>query len=216
MKNMKHKIWPVLSKSVVTATLAAGVLAIANFESIWQEYHSKELQEHNRFVAAGKEKPKHVKLDVTSATKTNYKPLQSALSQSLEDDELQDSNPFAHLSTLEPLQKIMLKGVAHFHRETFRSPEYNEESGYDMLSYDVEHTDGTKSGILAYIEKVEGSTAGARNVFVTFMVADGSKSNLFFFRSGELIEQSQLSSQEVQTMVAHRLSQGIPFLSVSR
>ncbi|MGZ3721437.1 MAG: hypothetical protein ACXVA9_00820 [Bdellovibrionales bacterium] len=222
---MKHKIWPLLRKGAVTVSVSAGCLAIANVETIWQEYHSRDHQETNRFVGtqAGSGKGKSpVKLAIPSEGQVAYKPLQSALSQSLEEDELQDGNPFAHLSTLEPLQKIMQKGVAHFHRETFRSPEYHEESGYDLLSYEIEHTDGSKSGVIAYLEKPEAETSTAvggpdgKVVFVVFMVANGPNSSLSFYRGGDLVEQSELSTSEVQTLVSHRLSQGIPFLSVSR
>ncbi len=221
---MKHKIWSHLRKGAVTISVSAGCLAIANVETIWQVHQSQDHQEQNRFLASrssgGKKSP--VKLAIPANEKVAYKPLQSALSRSLEEDELHDENPFAHLSTLEPLQKIMQKGVAHFHRETFRSPDYHEESGYDLLSYEIEHTDGSKSGVMAYLEKPEAGTSTAigapdtRMVFVVFMVANGASSNLSFYRSGELIQQSELSTSEVQTFIAHRLSEGIPFLSVSR
>lgn len=217
--NVKHKIWPAIRKVGATVSISAGLLAVANVETIWQEYHRIDHQEKNRFLTKSEDKPKpraHVKEASGDEKKVNYKPLQSALSQSLEEDEILDANPFAHLSTLEPLQKIMQKGVAHFKRETFRSADFHDESGYDMLSYDIEHNDGSKSGVIAYLEKAEGSGANTSSVFVVFMVGDGTNSALSFFRGGQLLEQSQLSTAEVQTLVAHKLSQGIPFLSVSR
>jgi hypothetical protein len=126
------------------------------------------------------------------------------------------------LSTLDPLQKVMQKGVADFHRETFRSPDYEEESGYDLLSYAIENKDGSKSTIMAYTEKFEGKRA----VYVVFMIGNGNGNSngnsngdgaaYSFFRGGELIEQTDLTSAEADKLIAQRISQGIPFLSVSR
>jgi hypothetical protein len=222
---MKHKIWPAIKKGAVTISLAAGVLSIANVENIWQEYQSQEHLEQNRFLAAAKDpsrkaKP-HAKLPINDE-RAAVKPLQSELSRSFEDDEILDANPFAHLSTLEPLQKIMQKGVAHFQRETLRSSDYQEESGYDILSYEIEHSDGTKSEVMAYLEKKDPNEVrniGApdtRTVFVVVMVANGPTSDISFFRGGELIQQSALSTSEAQALVSNRLSEGVPFLSVSR
>jgi len=196
--------------------LSAGVLAIANSETIWQEYHRGDLQESHELINASNNRwrPKAGRegVDMESAT---YKPLQSALSRSLEQDELHEQNPFAHLSNLDPLQEVMRKGVSRFHRETFRSPTFKEESGYDMISYDVEHIDGSRSSILAYLESPDAQ-ASERIPFVVFMVSAGSGSTYSFYRGNTLVEQSALTSSEAQAFVAHRLSEGIPFLSVAR
>lgn len=220
---MKHKVWERTRKIVASLCLSAGVLAIANIETIWREYHSQDHPETGDFLTANLRSKKRAKLPLEGARPENFKPLQSALSQSLEQDELKDENPFAHLSSLDPLQQIMQKGVAKFHRETFRSPDYQDESGYDLVSYEIEHTDGSKSFVLAYLEKPELSAwrnIGApdpRLTFVMFMVAgaDGN-SSYSFFKSGDLIEQSKLTNAEAETLVGSRISEGVPFLSVSR
>jgi len=212
---VKHKIWETIQKGLVGICLFAGTLAIVNMETIWQEYHRDEHTEINRFLIRRDQK---IPSSFSSAQRTKekedgtFKPLQSGLSQSLEDDELLDENPFAHLSTLDPLQKLTQKGVAKFHRETFRSPDYREESGYDLLSYAVEHTDGSKSTIMAYTEKFDGKRA----VYVVFLIGNADGSSYSYFRNGELLEQSDLTPGEANKLIAQRISQGIPFLSVSQ
>ncbi len=204
--------------------LSAGVLAIANVETIWQEYHRGALQESHELINAHNKGwlPKG-KTELATRGTTIYKPLQSALSRSLEQDELHEQNPFSHLSSLEPLQEIMKKGVAKFQRETFRSPAYQEESGYDMISYEIEHPDGSRSSILAYLERADQAgpkrDIGApdeRIPFVVFMVASEKGSTYSYYRGDALVEQSGLTTTEAQAFVAQRLSSGVPFLSVSR
>jgi hypothetical protein len=200
-------------------TLSAGILAIANVETIWQEYHHSDYQE-TRTVLKNQRKVSH--LTLSAATTADFKPLQSNLSRSLEQDELKDENPFTHLSTLDPLQQIMFRGVAHFKRETFRSPDYQEESGYDLVAYEIEHTDGSKSSILAYLEKLDSTEARGvgmpdeRVPFVVFVVANGESVSSSIFRGGALINQTDISPGEAEAMISHRLSLGVPFLSVSR
>lgn len=218
---MIHKVWLKIQKFVASLAVSVGVLAIANVEMFWQNYRAAEYLESNKVLHAGRVNRKRVDLALQS-TSENYKPLQSALSQSLEQDEIKDENPFAHLSSMDPLRLVMKKGVAKFHRETFRSPGYQEESGYDLLSYEIEHTDGSQSTILAYLEKSESSlwrNVGApdlRTVHVVFYIGGVGKSLYSFYKSGDLVEQAELTNAEAQTQVAQRLSQGVPFLSVSR
>jgi hypothetical protein len=207
-----------LQKIVGSIFVSAAVLAIANVETIWQGYHRDELREEAQTLAPKQIVP-HIKL---KAAVHGVKPLQSELSQTLEGDELKDANPYAELSTMDPLQQIMRRGVASYRRETYRSPDYQDEGGYDLVSYKIEHSDGSRSSILAYLEHPDGHQA--RNVgapdqripFVIFMVSNGETSRYYFFRSGQLIEQSDLTQDEAQSLVSHRIGQGVPFFAVSR
>ena len=191
---------------------------------IWQGYYLKEHQEISEWSEV-KNKPFKAKKNPAKLSLNqgeNFKPLQSALSQSFEQDELNDMNPFTHLSSLEPLHQIMVKGVSRFRRATLRSPDYQDEGGYDLLSYEVEHNDGAKSSILAYLEKPDPTmwrNVGApdqRIPFVIFMVSEGDHARYFFFRNGDLIEQSEMSASDAQALIARRMSLGIPLLSVAR
>lgn len=208
-ENFRLKVRKVMGALCVSA----GVLAIANIETIWQEYHHDQYQEAQQFPTAQKDR-KLVVSPPEVAKLPNFKPLQSELSRSLEQDELGDESPFAHLSTLDPLQHVMRKGVEKFRRDTFRSSGYKQETGYDVVSYEVHHTDGSKSTILAYLESPQA--AENRVPFVIFMVSNGQVASYSFFRSGNLIEQSDLTPTEASTLVSNRLSSAVPFLSVSR
>ncbi len=199
-----------------------------------QEYHEGGQQEHHELVRGRDSTWTTAKNKVHDEARESgdFKPLQSALSRSLEQDELLEQNPFAHLSNLDPIQEIMRKGVMTFHREVFRSPNYKSESGYDIISYVVEHTDSTQSTILAYLESdsahLESDSAHLESdstqtgeqekvPFVVFMVSNAAKGSTYsFYRGGALVEQSQLTTGEASAFVAQRLKNGIPFLSVAR
>ena len=150
---MSSKILARAQKIFGSLCISAGVLAIANVETIWQEYHRGSFQESHELINAhGNRWLPNKPGIVAAAPGTTFKPLQSALSRSMEQDELHEQNPFAHLSSLEPLQEIMKKGVAKFQRETFRSPSYQEESGYDMISYEIVHADVALTRFVGVLE----------------------------------------------------------------
>lgn len=224
---MTSGIFGKIRRVVGTICVSAGVLAIANVETIWQEYHRTDPNEHHESVSLKKTKRWTLAQKVAlgpaiDASSPNFKPLQSALSRSLEQDELGDENPFSHLANLDPLHEIIGKGVTKFRRETFRSPQYQGENGYDLVSYEVQHSDGSQSSILAYLERANATTwhnVGApddRITSVVFMVANGIGATYSSYRAGALTEQSTLTSTEAQTLISQRLVSGIPFLSVSR
>jgi len=217
-KISKRLIKERLSKVVMSIALSAGVLAIANMEIIWQGYKGGDKREDHAVLQASTRK---ATLPLADHSQT-FKPVQSALNESLEQDELREENPYAHLSTLDPLKQIIQKGVAKFHRETYRSPDYQEESGYDLISYEIEHTDGTHSTILAYLEKTDPKlwhnvgVSDSRVPYVMFFISHGDKTIFASFRAGDLIEQAELSPADSKAQIAKRISQGVPFLSVSR
>jgi hypothetical protein len=143
--------------------------------------------------------------------------------ESLSQDELKEENPFDTLSSSDPLNKILDKGVLSFRREAFRSPHYQEESGYDLLSYEITHPDKSISTIVAYLENPGGpgqvraiGEPDERAPFVMFMVSEGLHATQYFFRKGTLIEHSDLKPSEARAIVSRRLNTGVPFISVSR
>ncbi len=220
---MKSKWALRIQRFIGSLCISAAVLAIANVEAVWQEYrHSDAVENLQQTSKDGKMAKKKTTLALDENIPAGFKPLQSALSRSFEQDELMDQNPFAHLSSSDPLQQIMTKGVTKFHREVYRSPEYQGESGYDLVSYEIEHTDGSKSTVLAYLDRADPNmwrNVGApdeRIPFIIFMVSSGEGATYSFFRAGHLVEQSALTSTQARDIVAQRLSLGIPFLSVSR
>jgi hypothetical protein len=203
--------------------LSFAILAIANVETIWNEYRHTDPQDAGLLMKSVSGKKAAVKMALAPASRPGtFKPLQSELSQSLEQDEFIDGNPFAHLATLDPLHQIMSRGVSRFHRETYRSPDYHDESGYDMVHYEIEHPDGRNSVVLAYLDR---GIAGVHEIgapdqgvpVVIFLVAmDGEEVSYAVFRASQAVEQTKLPTAKAQELVAQRLSEGVPFLSVSR
>lgn len=203
--------------------VSAAVLAIANVETIWQEYHRAEIQESGRDLRyVARWRPQKAKVSNLKLPEDVRNPQQTQFNQSLKQDELNDENPFDHLGNLDPLKRIIALGIVKFRRETFRSPDYQQESGYDLLSYSVSQADGSHSTILAYLDRPELNTwhnVGAPDVripFVAIVIGGGEQSSYNLYRNGELIEQSLLPGIEAEAIVSHKLSQGVPFMSVSR
>lgn len=208
--------------------LSFAILAIANVETIWDEYHHGDML-NTHLIATVKTrmlpyKSSGPKEAGASAEHSRHvlRPLQSELSQALEDDEIKEENPYAGLASLDALHQIMKAGVTKFRRETYRSPGYQDESGYDMVHYEIEHPDGRTSVILAFVDRTE--VIGPHDIgtpdrgvpIVIFMTSKGDAMAYSMFQSGKLIEQSELPTAKAQQLIANRLAEGVPFLSVSR
>jgi hypothetical protein len=75
---------------------------------------------------------------------------------------------------------------------------------------------------MAYLERsslVAQKAVGVpdeRIPFVVVVLRDGERVNYSYYRSGDLIENTELPLSEAESLLAQRLSQGIPFLSVAR
>lgn len=217
-------------KVCVSLLLSSAVLAIANVDTLWQErlhqadtfqvaQPSKQavgLKLKSRLPAASQEVIKEQGAELSSADK---------LSAAMTQDEIAAENPFANLSTLDPLNSIYSKGILNFQRQAFRSSEYREEFGYDLLEYDIEHKDHSHSIVLAYVEKplVDKLTNDSQNPQVSgrvpvviMMESANGLAKQAVFRSNLLINQSELPLIEAQALVNDKLSSGIPFFSVAR
>lgn len=208
-----------LRQIFATVSLSAGVLATMNTELLWQDFQAPARNEVGAVAklvdGAASSARAHDDGGLTAA--------QVSFQDSLAQDEMKDENPFLSLSSNDPLNKILDKGVLSFRREAFRSPNYREESGYDLLSYEITHPDKTVSTILAYLEN-PGAANGEpqalggeeRATFVMFMVSAGPQTAQYFFRKNTLIERSDLTPAEARAIVSRRLNTGVPFISVSR
>lgn len=200
-----------LKKILVSICMSVGMLAIANVETIWQEYHHDELREDlsaRKSLTIRSRPARRVPLNLKPAgahVKTGSQ--QDLFTESLERDEMGDQNPFANLKNLAALQQILAKGVTSFTREAYRSPNYQGESGYDLLSYVIQQADGGRSTILVYMEGVP---------YVTFAVGTSSKSDVSTYRAGLLQESLELSTADAESHFARRLNVAVPFLSVAR
>lgn len=216
-----------LQKILGSISLSAAVLSIASVDSFWMDLIKGLRQKPQELIqtASATWRPMHtaaVGVAKNAGSRPEFKPLQSELSRSLEQDELLEHSPFAALSNLDSLQSVLKLGVVKFHRETFRSSAFQGESGYDIVSYEIEHKDGHRSSILAYLDKADPSdirdvgSSDARVPFVVFMVSNGSGRSYIFYRSGVLVDQHEMNAQDADDYVAQRLRNSIPFLSVAR
>lgn len=68
-------------------------------------------------------------------------------------DRFQTENPYHNLTNVYPVALILSKGVAKWNRHVFRSSDFNQEYGYDVVKYEITHDDTSTSYILAYREK---------------------------------------------------------------
>lgn len=197
-------------KVVVSLSLSAGVLSIANIDTIWEE----RAHRHDYEVVRQTTRQRlHASLS-KGATTPVADPTLERLRGHLAQDEIGTRNPFADLSTIEPLTLVLAKGVKGFGRQAYRSPQYKEETGYDLVSYEIQHADQTVSRVLAYLETpLEG---GEPVPVVLVMRAGGEGARQSLYRSGQLIEETDVTLLQAQNRVHQRLNAGIPFMSVAR
>ncbi len=210
-----------LFKRILTSIfISAAILAIANVDTLKnEESHRADF---------GRERLREAKVRlrqsfaVSEQKTTKPRGLVNMLRDSLAQDEFLETLPFANLSTLDPLNRVFEKGVAHFERTVFRSPDYQGESGYDLVQYEIEHSDGKRSTILAYLDRPmltasrNVGTPDARIPVVMIMDAQGENASYSHYRGGNLVEQTQIPAGDVSGLVAQRIALSIPFLSVSR
>lgn len=221
---MTFKPAAILRGMLTSLFISSGILAIANVDSMLMDQGQSQEFSRKKVRLAKDRFRQRLEAVSQQAEQTPNKPrgLVNMLRDSLAQDEFHEVLPFANLSTLDPLTRLLGKGVVHFERTVFRSPDYQGESGYDLVQYDLEHTDGTHSAILAYLDRPgltvsrNVGTADPRIPVVMILEAQGMESAYSLYRSGNLIEQSLIPSSDVSALVAQKISLSIPFMSVSR
>jgi hypothetical protein len=213
MKNVIFYLKEGSKKAAVTVFVAVGILAIANVESAWRVPHATSYadlkQSARKTLAAG--------LPAARAEAPGQGGIVAKLNDSLAQDELGEQNPFASLSTLDPLNQVFNHGVIGFTRQAYRSPDYQEEIGYDLLSYDIEQKNHTHSTVLAYLERplTDGENAKRTAVVLVIETRNGL-AHQSIYRNSDLMEQAEMPLSQAQALVSHKLNSGIPFFSVSR
>lgn len=206
-----------MHKILISCFVSAGVLSIANVDTmISEQEHAHEFtRERVRLV---KERLRE-KLIAQAPVKIGKG---TELRESFTEDEFGEINPFAGLSTLDSLTSLFARGVSGYDRNTYRSPDYHGESGYDLVHYQVKHPDGGVSSVLAFLDRPELTTSlnvGSSEVrvpVVMVMVQKGERTEYTLYKGGNLIEQSQIPSSDIEGIVAQRVNASVPFLSVSR
>lgn len=217
---MKIQAAVVIRRIMTSFFVAAAILAIANIDTFVHENdQNKQFTRERMRVAKDRLRQR---LEVADRKMEKPRGLVNMLRDSLAQDEFNDVVPFATLSTLDPLTQVVQKGVRHFERTVFRSPDYQGESGYDLVQYDIEHADGKHSTILAYLDRpllTASRNVGApdaRIPVIMILEARGEISLYSLYRSGDLVEQSEIPAADMSGLVAQRIALSIPFMSVSR
>lgn len=206
-----------LASSII---ISAAILSIANIDTLVHE-QGRDRDFAKAQMQLAKERLRQ-RLEESSARNSKPRGQTNILRESLAQDEFGEILPFASLSTLDPLAKVFEKGVKSFERTVFRGPDYQGESGYDLVQYEIEHFNGSKSSVLAYLDRP--ALTLSRNVgdpdvrvpVVVIMEARGEIAAYSLYRSGNLVEQSKIPSEDMSDLVARRISSSIPYLSVSR
>ncbi|MBX3022259.1 MAG: hypothetical protein KF799_11355 [Bdellovibrionales bacterium] len=208
----KLRLSDIAKRISVSIFLSAAVLSIASVESLWHDRNAPDLlreetQKNLRVALDAATEKATVATDPTQAERLRF---------TFTQDEFGNVSPFGQLNTIAPLTQMMNKGVVGFNRQAYRSPQYKEEVGYDLLQYEIEHKDGSKSYVLAYLERpLEGNPDELVPVVIVMQGHQGAAKQSLF-RSGQLVEQGDLSLAQVQSLMTQKLNSGVPFFSVAR
>jgi len=215
---MKQRVGHILRSVLLFLITSAAMLAMTNVDLSWypvaMTVTSQPSGTSKSFWKRITE-PKSTSEDTSAAAQ-----LKALLSQ----DDLADQNPFANLSSEDPLNNIYRAGVVRFERQTMRSRSYRDESGYDLVHYTIDQAGGHKSHILVYLERTleslehpDGEPSMQKEIPVIIVTMNnGDESEYSVFRDGALIETSSIPTTQADNLLAQRLANGIPFLSVSR
>lgn len=83
----------------------------------------------------------------------NFNQETADLLRQMQADRFQTENPYHNLTNVYPVALMLSKGVSRWNRHVYRSSEFNQEYGYDVVKYEITHDDTSTSYILAYREK---------------------------------------------------------------
>ncbi len=141
------------------------------------------------------------------------------LESSWKSDEIADQFPLAGLSTMDALTEVLNRGVKEFSRETLRSSEYRDETGYDVIHYRIYHHDDSISHVIVSVEQPEeGSEPEVRKDIPVVMVLsrEGEATRYALYRQGLMVDFATFSAEKAEALLAKKLSASVPFLSVAR
>ncbi|MBI5629454.1 MAG: hypothetical protein HY921_01070 [Elusimicrobia bacterium] len=118
------------------------------------------------------------------------------------------SNPFYRLRTMEPIARILQRGIASITRTTYQSSQHAQawNVGYDMVRYEIVHPDGAKSFIDAFRKSdnpYDHMMGGVdlRPTYHSILISDGNgQMTGYLYKNGELEQNGAISLQEGLTM----------------
>jgi hypothetical protein len=143
-------------------------------------------------------------------------PVANQFVANLNSDEFQNRLVFDYLSSYEPLAHILKKGVLSYERKTLRTPGYNNEEGYDLISYEIKHPLGGLSRIVAYLSK-PANDGGERQKRIVILSGQSGEINaeLIQFEAESLTQQNQISWAKGHAMLDSELAEASTLMRAS-
>ena len=211
-----HGRWrAVVKKSMGSFLLFIAVLAIANIDTLYRGERASSGVEAGEDMVRSRQRLKKSLLAGEVGAEKAAPSSADLLRDTLADDELNGRNPYASLTNLDPLKAVLSSGVVTFQREAYRSPQYQDESGYDIVAYEIRHPDQSTSKILAYADSPVTDPQKQQVVVMIFHSNHGYIKQYLFY-DGLLSGASQITMAQAEALFSHKLGGGIPFFSVSR
>jgi hypothetical protein len=138
---------------------------------------------------------------------------------SMQSDEFAQGNPFYSLNNVYPVAMILDYGVKSFQRDAYRSHHFLGGMGYDVVKYQIEHSDGRFSYILAYKEKtgpdqIAIGQRDSRPTFSLFLVPqDQEHVFLNLYQDGKSVQNEVLVRDLAIRQVKAKIIEATPLLT---
>lgn len=121
-------------------------------------------------------------------------------------DELLGGHPVQNVATREPFDMILREGIRHFERSTYRSPEYRDEFGYDMVFYDIVQNNGAKAYMMMFADDGEPTIA--------MLLPQQNQFEHIVFRSGQVKTHQVVDGVEALKSMREKMKVSVPFFSI--
>lgn len=136
----------------------------------------------------------------------------------LQEDEFQSGHPFQLLKDRNLLDEIVSRGVIGFARDTYRSGDFGQGLGYDIVKYEVETQDGKTHFVLAYREKTAPAQTGVglpdlRPTSMAVLMADDEGYQIHAFQNGSEVGSVHVEQNVALREVFRRLEHSTPLLT---
>ncbi|MGE0763763.1 MAG: hypothetical protein AB7N80_10840 [Bdellovibrionales bacterium] len=156
---------------------------------------------------------------INDFNKLTLNSVEKQLIERVQSDEFNQGNPFYSMNNVYPIALILQKGVKSFNRDAYRSPQFMGGMGYDVVKYEILHTDRSKSYILAYKEKtgpdqVAIGRRDSRPVFSLFLVPhDQDQVYMSLYENGQPVTNHVVATESALSQITARVDQSTPLLS---
>lgn len=191
-------------KFVWQVVIAVGLLALLQIESSG-EFGASDGRWRKNPKARGLSSLVRAAIGVTKSHRVK---MLDQLRESMDGDELAGVSPYVQLGADDLLRRVLSMEIVSFDRQTLRSPDYQEEFGYDIIHYEIRHPAGPPSKVMAYVENGE--------VVLTVLTAKGDRAEYARYRAGVLEDAGEVEAERGAALLAQHLDSGIPFLSLAR